>query len=178
MAKRKAKDGDQVGAKRGRKPKSKTVLEFAGKPNGGDGSPAVAEAEGITNEIRMAIAEEDLGPIVLPSPEDSQRVLKELAGLQSLRYRWAKIHGEHHEKAKTAKGKVDALDEQISERIRIATHESDLPLFSQDQAEADVSRIEEQASQPAASVLEGAPEAPVPAPLALPEGSEKSDGIF
>lgn len=178
MAKRKAKDGDQVGAKRGRKRKS-IPGNNKNATNGGAGSPAIAEAEGVTNEIRMAIAEEDLGPIVLPSPEDSQRVLKELAGLHSLRHRWARIHDERREKAKDAKAKVEALDEQISERIRIATHESDLPLFSQDQAEADVSRIQEQASpESAASVLEGAPEAPVPAPLALPEGEEKSDGIF
>ena len=151
--------------RRGRKPKiADTIADtLAGKVNGsGDDEP------------KMVVASDDLGPIVLPSPEDSQRVLDELAKMQHQRYAANHRYEYLKERAKEAKAKVESLDEQISERIRVATHESDLPLFQPEQAEADLSRIQAEATAERVEPVEGAP---VP-PLALPEAAPMSEEPF
>jgi hypothetical protein len=73
---------------------------------------------------------EDLGPIVLPTPDDSRRVLEELARLYHDRFDAMRRHDELHTAARNAAAAVQQINERIAERIRIATHRTGLPLFT------------------------------------------------
>lgn len=148
-------------AKRGPKPKAGKKTR---KPKPAPPIDVVSTEEAAA-DMRLTPASEELGPIVLPSPEDSQKVLHELAGLYHLRHAANKRHEDLKSKTKIAADKVKEYDDLIAERIRTATHESDLPLFNQDEAEADLSRIQAEATKP-------------PAPLALPEPAPASEVPF
>jgi hypothetical protein len=79
---------------------------------------------------------EDLGPIVLPTPDDSRRVLEELARLYHDRFDAMRRHDELHTAARNAAAAVQQINERIAERIRIATHRTGLPLFTAMEHEA------------------------------------------
>ncbi len=73
----------------------------------------------------------DLGPILLPSPEDAVRVLAELAGLNDRALSAKAVYDTLKERTKAAKEKYDALAELVITRLRVSTHASDMPLFDQ-----------------------------------------------
>jgi len=72
----------------------------------------------------------ELGPIVLPSADDSLRVLRALATLYHERHAAARRHDDLRTRTKDAAGVLAALDARIAERIRVATHRTGLPLFA------------------------------------------------
>ncbi len=132
------KDG---GTKRGRAKKSKEsggredqgesrVTTF--KPNGG-GSMAAAPAP--------ASESSRLGPILLPEPDDAVKVLAELAQLNDRALAAKERYEELKEATKGAREKYDELMEMVSTRLRVTTHQSDLPLFPATR-EADQQKME------------------------------------
>jgi len=72
---------------------------------------------------------QELGPIVLPSPDDARRVLGELAALYHERFEAARAHDALKKALKLSAEHLAGLDTTIAERIRVATHHTGLPLF-------------------------------------------------
>ncbi len=106
---------------------------------------------GKSGSTSMEIAPELLpsSPILLPDPEESQRILKGLAELNDRAVAASKVYADLKERTKTAKEKWDGLAEEVQTKLRLATHGSDLPLFDVAEREADVVRMTEAASQEA-----------------------------
>lgn len=84
----------------------------------------------------------DHGPLVLPNPEDSQRVLEELGGMYDKAAELKARYEELKDLTKTAKEKYDAASDAILDRIRVTTHKSDLPLFDAEERERDQAAME------------------------------------
>jgi hypothetical protein len=128
----------------------------------------------------------DPSDILLPSPEDSVKVLAELAKLNDQAQAAQAKYLDLKEKTKSAKEAYDQLAEQVLRRLHVCTHKSDLPLFSEQQ-ERDMDRMVAGMPQDASSVANmGTPSndqvpgavMPLPAPDALPEGSLDDSGVF
>ena len=132
--------------KRGRPKKEQTQRVTTFKPNGPAESMQVApNAVDIINEI-------DLGPVVLPEPEQAVQVLRVLAELND---RVLQAHArlvEQQTKTKAAKGKWEELAAELQTKLRAATHGSDLPLFDATEREQDLKALEVAAEQARAGV--------------------------
>ncbi len=121
--------------KRGRLKKEKTaepvqrVTTF--KPNGGTSMHIAPEPAGV-----------DLGPVVLPEPEQAVQVLRVLAEWNDRTIQAHERYVEQQTKAKAAKGKWEELAAELQKKLRAATHGSDLPLFDVDQREQDLKAME------------------------------------
>jgi len=184
----------QMAKKRTAKPekKKKKALPFKASTKAGKRAEQVASARAKKPGKKPAKAPEpetpasergletdalNLGPIELPSAEDSLRVLKELAELNDRALKAHKRYEDLKADTKTAKDKWDDLAEQVQTRLRQATHKSDLPLFADmEQREAD-QRAMQSAGENASATEPGEPEEneptadqaeDSPAPLAAP----------
>lgn len=80
---------------------------------------------------------DDLGPIILPTPADAHRVLRELATLYHDRFDAQQRHDKLKSDLKAAAAEIDRLTTRIADRIRVATHRTGLPLFADADAELE-----------------------------------------
>lgn len=85
----------------------------------------------------------NLGPIVLPSAHDAVRVLGELADLNDAALNAKKAWIEQKNRTKSALAKYDDLMDQVTEKLRLATHGSSAPLFDIVEREEDQALMEE-----------------------------------
>lgn len=84
----------------------------------------------------------NLGPVVLPSAADAVRVLGELADLNDQALNAKKALLEQQVRTKNAKAKYDELMEEVTDKLRIATHGSSAPLLDIVEREEDTRRME------------------------------------
>jgi hypothetical protein len=128
----------------------------------------------------------DPSDILLPSPEDSVKVLAELAKLNDQAQAAQAKYLDLKEKTKVAKEAYDQLAEQVLRRLHVCTHKSDLPLFSEQQ-ERDMDRmvagIPQEAAQNAVDAIQGDDQASgaiPPLPAAESSSGEALDesGVF
>ena len=203
------KAAERIAAARAGKPKVRQIADGRKKrkkkrtPPPEDPKPVMQAARVTTFKpngaeskvIGPAIEELHLGAIVVPEPEDAQRVLRELAELNARALQAQKRYTDLKDATKTAKERYDDLAEQVLTRLRQTTHKSDLPLFSDlEQREADQATMEaagetvsEQPSDAptdspseaeASDLPEAGPEGPPPAPIeALQAASAVGDEI-
>ena len=91
----------------------------------------------------------DLGPVLLPGPEDAVLVLKELAEINDRALNAHKRYEELREQCKDAKAKWESLAEEVQTKLRLATHPSELPLLTQAEREVDHAKMVDSARQDA-----------------------------
>lgn len=85
----------------------------------------------------------DLGPIVLPEADEARKVLGRLAELNDRAIDLHKAYLERQTAAKKAKQAWDEAAEAVQEQLRLATHASGLPLFTEEEdRERDQERME------------------------------------
>jgi len=122
-----------IGSRKKRGSKKETVGDVIRRKEAETASAArvtTFKPNGSTSQGMPSLKDYDPGKIELPTPEESQKVLGELAALND---QALKAHARHEELkgyTKTAKDKYDELMEQVANRLRQATHASDLPLFA------------------------------------------------
>ena len=147
-------------AKQAKAPKGDNVREFKKK------APKAVKTSGGDLPAPIQTITAQASDVLLPSPEDSVRLLAELAAINDLVSVAKQTHEDLKERTKTAKEKYDELAERLLTRLRVATHKSDLPLFSLDEREADQRRMEEsqKANGAAGTATEG------------PQGDERQPG--
>lgn len=90
----------------------------------------------------------DLGPVLLPTPENAVKVLAELADLNDRALQAHKAYLERQTAAKNAKESWEGLAKAVQEKLRMATHASGLPLFSEEERERDQAAMEASADPP------------------------------
>jgi len=132
----------------GKRPKAGNKITTPGrvttfKPNGASSMEAAPEPQPL-----------NLGPIILPSPEDSQRVLKEIAELNDQALQANKVYADLKDRTKAAKEKYDDLAARVILKLQRSTHQSDLPLFDKVEREGDLAKMEAAAAAPAAAPLD------------------------
>lgn len=108
--------------------------------------PAAARSRG-----PLADAPIDLGPVVLPEPDDAVKVIGKLAELNDRVLAASKAYQGAKETAKQRKEKWDELAEELSSMLRLATHGSDRPLLEIAEREGDQERMEDAGKRGGAS---------------------------
>lgn len=165
------------------------VTQIGDGPKRGRGRPkktrtVIAGGTSTTTVIAPEPEPLDLGPVILPSPEDAVRVLAELAALNDAALRAQAVYLDLKERAKTAKDKYDTAAEAVLTKLKQSTHASALPLFSLEEREADQRRMEDARSEglgetEASERAAGEAVAPLPPSESILEALGASDeGIF
>lgn len=117
------------GKKRGRPKKRETVGDVIRQQEAARVTTFTPNAPASVSSIPEPSAV-DLGPVIVPDPESSQKLLKELAQLNDRALDAQARYAALKEATKNAKERYDDLAEQVITRLRQATHASDLPLFA------------------------------------------------
>ena len=182
--KRMAKVTTMAGRKRGRPRKNPlpssqdpaAVMDF---PQGSVARQVAQDIVNVAQEVnRITLAAGSSSTdILLPSPEDSVKVLAELAKLndqaQAAEQKYLKLK----EQTKSAKEEFDSITGMVLRRLRACTHKSDLPLFAEQQ-EQDLARMvagNGSSDAPSASRSDDPPAEGVQGP---PPVSEASTGVL
>lgn len=156
----------------------------ADKPKKKEDPPRLARAGRVTtfapnSQSSMQPAPEpkgiDLGPIMLPDPDDALKVLAELAQMNDRAIQAKATYEDLKERAKNAKDKYDDLADQVLTRLQVTTHKSDLPLFNEVEREADQKRMETAASAAPATPFPADDPVVVPAAPATEEGTAAAE---
>lgn len=160
---RKLKDMDQRPSGR-----LSTITTF--KPNGPESTVVAPEPASI-----------DLGPVVLPSPDDAVKVLGVLAELNDRTLQAHARFVDSQTKTKQLKSKWEELAAELQKKLRAATHGSDLPLFDVNEREQDTRAMEQAAvtqesAQDASSQIEGS--AGTPSVETAPTTFQEPNSVF
>lgn len=161
-----AKDRSKVTDIGTKKPRLKKGDGYAGLPVTEPARVTTFKPNGSTSQGLPSLSEFDPGKIELPSPEESQKVLAELASLNDQALKAHSRYEELKDYTKTAKDKYDALMKQVADLLRQATHASDLPLF------ADVEKREQDQAKMEAGPQQIPASEPDPAPASEPVTDE------
>ena len=130
--------GKESKGKRGPKKRKEPIQRVTTfKPNGPESMQVAPEPAVV-----------DLGPVVLPSPDEAVRVLQVLAELNDRTLQAHARFVDSQTKTKQLKGKWEELAAELQKKLRAATHGSDLPLFDVGQWEQDTGAMEQAALTP------------------------------
>lgn len=131
-------------------PKTGRIVEVGKKREKVTHRVTTHKGQGSTSMAVAPVTEESLpstsGPIVVPEPDEAQRILKSLAELNDRAVSAKQVYESLKERTKTAKEKWEELAEEVQTKLRVATHGSNLPLFDAAEREADQSRMEQAAA--------------------------------
>lgn len=117
-------------------------------PKGKRGKPPEAPlriVEPKTEDVTPSVLAVDLSHL---DPTEAVKILGELSALNDRAIAACYAYKKSRDETKDLKTKWDQLSEQVQSRLHELTHPKPMPLFHEQQAEADLARVQAQAASP------------------------------